>query len=128
METIPFPVIHPSKSTYLRTDRPHIAVQARDDPNAPECAQVYILVYKTRQGRWAKRTEFVKVISHSLLGLGTTTAKASVKAQIEKAIAVHGVQVESRKLAEVIFYRGINLLAVESVDADPRHVYRSKES
>ena len=127
MKTIPFPVIHPSKSAYLRSDRPHIAVQARDDPNAPESAQVYLLVYKTRQGRWAKRSEFVKVISHSLLGLGTTTAKASVKAQIEKAIAGHGTQITSRKLVEVIFYRGINLLAIESVEVDPKHIFKEQE-
>lgn len=128
MKTIPFPVIHPSKSAYLRTDRPHIAVQARDDPNTPESAQVYLLVYKTRQGRWAKRTEYVKVISHNLLGLGTATAKASVKAQIEYAISVHGTQVASRKLVEVIFYRGIKLLAIESVEVAPKYIFKEQES
>lgn len=128
MEAIPFPVIRPSSSAYLQTDRPHIALQARGDPNAPDCAQVYLLVYKTQQGRWAMRSEFIKVPSQSLLGLEPTTAKTSIKARLENAIAGHGAKAPTRKLAEVIFYRGITLLAIESVGVKPRHVYRNQES
>lgn len=119
MSTIPFPVIHPSRSKYLGTTRPHISAQARTS----EGQQVYLLVYKTPHDRWAKRSVTVAVDSHRLIGLGTPEAIARVKARIEAAIRIHGVQFDSRKLAEVIFYKGVNILAVKTVDINPKHLH-----